>query len=70
MVFEVDHHDDLFRWGWSVAVSGSIHRVTDQTVLDRLEGVHRPKAWAGGDRPVVLSVVPDEITGRRVRLRE
>jgi nitroimidazol reductase NimA-like FMN-containing flavoprotein (pyridoxamine 5'-phosphate oxidase superfamily) len=70
VVFEVDYHDDVFRWGWSVTVHGPIRRVTDQAVLDRLDTVRRPKAWASGERDVVLAVAPDEIAGRRVRLRD
>lgn len=70
VVFEVDHHDDVFRSGWSVTVHGSIRRVDDPAVLAHLASIGRPKAWASGERDVVLSVVPDEIAGRRVRLRD
>ena len=70
VVFEVDYHDDVFRWGWSVTVHGSIRRVTDPAALERLETVRRPKAWASGERDVVLAVSSDEIAGRRVRLRD
>lgn len=69
VVFEVDYHDDLFRWGWSVTVAGPVHRVTDPDVLRRLDDVQRPKAWASGERNIVLSISPDEISGRRVRMR-
>jgi hypothetical protein len=39
-------------------------------VLETLDAVRRPKAWASGDRDIVLAVTPDEIAGRRVRLRD
>jgi nitroimidazol reductase NimA-like FMN-containing flavoprotein (pyridoxamine 5'-phosphate oxidase superfamily) len=70
VVFEVDYHDDVFRWGWSVTAHGSIRRVADPAVLETLDAVRRPKAWASGDRDIILAVTPDEIAGRRVRLRD
>ncbi len=70
VVFEVDYHDDLFRWGWSVKVDGQIRHATDQSLLETLAQVQRPKAWATGERNIVLSLVAQDITGRRVRLRD
>ncbi|MFC5679452.1 pyridoxamine 5'-phosphate oxidase family protein [Aeromicrobium endophyticum] len=70
VVFEVDYHDDVFRWGWSVTVHGAIRRVDDPAVLAHLQTIRRPQAWAAGERTIVLAVEPDEIAGRRVRLRD
>lgn len=64
--FEVDHLDDALEEGWSVLLSGRAHPVTDPADLaeiDRL-GV-RP--WAAGRRDRCLRLVPEEISGRRIR---
>jgi transcriptional regulator with XRE-family HTH domain len=66
--FEVDHLDHAFARGWSVLVSGRLERVTDPDEVRRL--THESAVpWAGGDRPVVLRIVPNTITSRRVSPR-
>lgn len=64
VVFETDHHDDLFQQGWSVVVAGTAQAAADD---ERAAMVTRGlDAWAAGDRPLVIKIVPSTITGRRV----
>lgn len=61
-VFEVDHLDQG-RWrGWSVTASGTVEHLRTGTVPD----VELPRPWAGGERSLVLRVVPRTLTGRRI----
>jgi nitroimidazol reductase NimA-like FMN-containing flavoprotein (pyridoxamine 5'-phosphate oxidase superfamily) len=65
VVFETDHVDDVAESGWSVVVTGNLHRVVDADELTRLTefGLH---PWAPGRKDRWLKVVPTEITGRAV----
>ena len=58
--FQVDRIDEFRRIGWSVLVRGTA------------EPAERPdveiQTWAPGDRPVLLRIVPTEITGRRLEV--
>lgn len=59
VAFEVDGTDLVHRTGWSVLVTGTARRV----VLP--DGMDVPVVpWAGGDRPVLVAIVPQQITGR------
>lgn len=61
---EVDHLDQAFREGWSVLVSGTMHRLSDKD-LDRARSLGvRP--WAAGERPLYLTVKSERVTGRRL----
>ena len=64
--FEVDHVDDALSEGWSVLISGQGHVIVDPSELRRVQeaGVH---PWAGGERDVYVRIVPEEVTGRRIR---
>jgi len=64
--FEVDAFDRETRSGWSVVVRGRLEEVTG---LDRdfAELEHLAEPWIGPEPPHVVRVVPDIITGRRVR---
>jgi nitroimidazol reductase NimA-like FMN-containing flavoprotein (pyridoxamine 5'-phosphate oxidase superfamily) len=66
VAFEVDRIDDATREGWSVLMRGGAHHVaTDEEQADaRTSGV-RP--WAGGERELYVTIVPTEITGRRIQ---
>jgi transcriptional regulator with XRE-family HTH domain len=66
--FEVDHVDDALSEGWSVLISGQGHVIVDPSELQRVQeaGVH---PWAGGERDVYVRIVPEEVTGRRIRGR-
>ena len=66
--FEVDHLDDTRRIGWSVLVKGDCHLVTDTTELERFRQL-RVEPVAGGDRNVLLKVMPRSITGRRITVQ-
>lgn len=64
--FEVDAFDREGRSGWSVVVRGRLEEITtaDQPALDRVEKLADP--WLG-ERPSVVRLVPQVITGRRIR---
>ncbi len=65
--FDVDHIDDALSEGWSVLVSGIA------TILTRPDDVHAAdgldiEPWAGGERNAYIRLVPEEVTGRRIRI--
>lgn len=61
--FEVDRVDDTLSEGWSVLVSGRARLVDDPDELLRLSSLDL-EAWAGGHRHALISIAPNEITGR------
>ena len=63
--FEVDGIDDDGS-GWSVMVSGRAETVDDTGEQRRLAGL-RTAPWLTAPELVWVRIVPDEITGRRVR---
>ena len=63
--FEVDRIDEETREGWSIVLTGRVQRVTDTALTDKVDG-DGPEPWAGGDRPIMLRLVPTDCTGRRV----
>ena len=64
--FEVDHLDDALHEGWSVLVSGTVHRVVAEPELGVVRSLDL-HPWAGGVRDVYLRVVATTRTGRRIR---
>ena len=65
MSVEVDHLDEMLGEGWSVLVSGGAEVVDDPEELRRV--VARGVApWAGDDRPLVVRLAEEEVTGRRI----
>lgn len=68
IAFEVDHIDEALGEGWSVLISGEAHVISDpaERQLALRLGV---TPWAGGDRDVYVRIVPNEVTGRRIRRR-
>ena len=58
VAFEVDHVDEDQRTGWSVLVRG-------QASLADV-GLDGPVAWAGGNRPLVVEIDADQVSGRRI----
>ena len=66
VAFEMDDIDDERQSGWSVLVTGSAERVTQQYTLTTLwkEG---PVPWASGTRNLFIAITPESITGRTVR---
>jgi transcriptional regulator with XRE-family HTH domain len=67
--FEVDHLDDALAEGWSVLVSGNGHEVVEAAELDVVRRLG-DSPWAGGERGTFVRIVPDEVTGRRIRRRQ
>lgn len=66
VAFEVDEITPATREGWSVLVQGSAHHVDSESELAtvRQTGV---QTWPGGEKDLFIRVVPDRITGRRIR---
>jgi len=69
VAFEVDGWDAVIEDGWSVVVHGRAEQVTDSDQLRRLDALSlRP--WAdAAERPQWVRILPDAVTGRRVRKR-
>ncbi len=68
VVFEVDSIETWAHAGWSVLVQGVASVLGDDTAI--VGPVSRlPHPWAPADQHSLVRVVPDEITGRRVRVR-
>ena len=65
MVFEVDDLDMVERQGWSVIVDG--HLVTAQPAAAAVAVLEHLAPWAPGDRPFLMCIVIDVVTGRWVR---
>ncbi|WP_042365649.1 helix-turn-helix domain-containing protein [Streptacidiphilus neutrinimicus] len=68
--FEVDRIDDGRSSGWSVLGIGVAERITDPEQLAGLAERMQPTPWAGGDRPVWVSIRPSRLSGREVRTGE
>lgn len=66
VAFEVDRIDEEHQTGWSVVVVGSTEHVTRPQTLSTL-WADGPQPWAEGARTVFIAIIPDSITGRRVR---
>lgn len=65
VAFEVDDFDRTARNGWSVTITGQARQVTDPDELERLSRLGL-EPWAGGDKPNVVVVPVELVTGRRV----
>jgi nitroimidazol reductase NimA-like FMN-containing flavoprotein (pyridoxamine 5'-phosphate oxidase superfamily) len=62
--YEVDSAFPVGESGWSVIATGQLARESDPAVA--AAAVDRIRAWAHGDREVVLRLRVEELTGRRV----
>ena len=72
VTFEVDEIDHTHRSGWSVMVKGVAHELSaerDRRVISRAE-VGGSTPWAPGRREHIIRVLPDQVTGRRIRPAE
>jgi nitroimidazol reductase NimA-like FMN-containing flavoprotein (pyridoxamine 5'-phosphate oxidase superfamily) len=67
--FEVDAIDERMRTGWSVIARGTLTDVYDHADIERAKRLPL-EPFAGGDRPVFLRLLVDELTGRRIELPE
>jgi nitroimidazol reductase NimA-like FMN-containing flavoprotein (pyridoxamine 5'-phosphate oxidase superfamily) len=68
VAFEVDGADPIRRQGWSVLVSGTLHRVDPDAADFRRR--FDPNPWSDHHRDAWLIVDPITITGRRLRAAE
>jgi hypothetical protein len=68
VAFEIDSADFIYHEGWSVLVVGRSAHVSDPSALKRTRGFS-PMTWAGDDRNVMVRIVLDEVTGRRISHR-
>ena len=66
LVFEVDHIDHEWQWGWSVSARGVGEWVSDPDELARILLVWAPRPWATGDRTRFIRLPWTEITGRKL----
>jgi hypothetical protein len=66
--FEVDSFDPERRRGWSVVATGRLEEVTplDAATYERVRRL-AVDPWAGGDKAHCMRLVPDRVTGRRIR---
>jgi nitroimidazol reductase NimA-like FMN-containing flavoprotein (pyridoxamine 5'-phosphate oxidase superfamily) len=64
VALEADELDDRLSSGWSVVVVGTADQVEDPA---EVAAVFRrmPDPWAPGPRPVLVRIVPTQVTGRR-----
>jgi transcriptional regulator with XRE-family HTH domain len=65
--FEADHFDEVLGQGWSVLVHGRAHCVAQPGELAHMREEERPQPWPAGERDLFVRIVPDRITGRRIR---
>lgn len=66
--FEIDRLDDALGEGWSVLATGHGELVEDQAALEDIAALDI-RSWAGADRPRVVRLRIDELTGRRIERR-
>lgn len=66
VAFEVDHVDAALRQGWSVLIHGQAHLVRHPAEIHRITAGHLPWPWPAGEHDVLVRIMPDHITGRRI----
>ncbi len=64
VALEADELDDRLTSGWSVVVVGRADQVEDPAEVATLFR-RMPEPWAPGPRPVLVRIVPAQVTGRR-----
>jgi hypothetical protein len=70
VAFEIDGSDEAQRSGWSVVVQGVGNDITD--TVDGLSEELRDLPvdhWVPGERTRWVRIIPERVTGRRVRPR-
>ena len=65
--FEADHFDLELGQGWSVLVRGEAHRVLQPGELRHLRDDCELRPWPAGEHDLYVRIVPNHITGRRIR---
>lgn len=68
VAFEVDYHNSVGGYGWSVLLNGPIRLLT-QAELENLHLPSRIVPWVGGGRTLHLRFTPSRVNGRRVHRR-
>jgi uncharacterized protein len=63
--FEVDETDEFFEAGWSVVVVGRLELATEEHFARMLYG-KMPQPWAGGNRYLLVRLLCEHVSGRRV----
>jgi nitroimidazol reductase NimA-like FMN-containing flavoprotein (pyridoxamine 5'-phosphate oxidase superfamily) len=65
VAFEIDEIDTAGRQGWSVLIQGPAHHVSE----DERESAERAgvEPWPAGDRELFIRIVPNRVTGRRIK---
>jgi nitroimidazol reductase NimA-like FMN-containing flavoprotein (pyridoxamine 5'-phosphate oxidase superfamily) len=66
VAFEIDHIDPASREGWSVLIHGPAHHMDSEAERAAVlaSGV---EPWPGGPHEHAIRIIPDRITGRRLR---
>jgi nitroimidazol reductase NimA-like FMN-containing flavoprotein (pyridoxamine 5'-phosphate oxidase superfamily) len=65
VAFEIDEIDVAGRQGWSVLIQGPAHHVSgDERASAERAGV---EPWPAGDRELFIRIVPNRVTGRRIK---
>lgn len=64
VAFEADELDDRMSSGWSVVVLGRAEHVEDPADLASLFS-RLGQPWAPGSRPLLVRILPNQVTGRR-----
>ncbi len=67
VAFQLDDHDPARGTGWSVLVQGRAEVVEDEELLARYDDELDSWVIDEGDEATWLRIVPDEVSGRRLR---
>ncbi|GAB2838896.1 pyridoxamine 5'-phosphate oxidase family protein [Actinocorallia aurea] len=66
VAFEIDDYDEPSRTGWSVVVVGRARREDSPAAIAALRGLGL-RSWAEGPGEEYIRIVPEILSGRRVR---
>lgn len=67
--FQADRFDEVLGQGWSVLVRGQAHRVLQPGEQRNLRDTCDLRPWPAGEHDLYVRIVPDRITGRRLRVQ-
>ena len=66
VAFEIDHIDPASQEGWSVLIHGPAHHMDSEAERQAVLA-SRVEPWPGGPREHAIRIIPDRVTGRRLR---
>jgi hypothetical protein len=66
VAFEIDHIQPVTQEGWSVLIQGAAHFVDSDEELAPIAGLG-VQPWPGGPKEQFIRIIPQHITGRRIR---